>query len=112
MLERNKPFLIAEMSGNHNQSLDRALQIVEAAADSGADAIKIQTYKPETMTLDVSNGNFQISDKNSPWNGQNLYNLFNSAYTPWEWHDPIMRKAEQLGIACFSSASTVYGVET
>ena len=97
------PFVIAEMSGNHNQSLGRALKIVEAAAKSGAHALKLQTYTADTMTLNISSGEFVIDDKNSPWEGQNLYNLYKQAYTPWEWHQPIMQRANELGMICFSS---------
>tara|TARA_Y100000590_G_C15687521_1_gene1002170 strand:+ start:584 stop:1627 length:1044 start_codon:yes stop_codon:yes gene_type:complete len=98
-----KPFIIAEMSGNHNQSLNRALEIVEAAAESGASAIKLQTYTAETITLDVSEGDFFINDKKSLWKGESLFQLYKKAYTPWEWHKPIMDKARELGILCFSS---------
>ena len=75
------PFIVAEMSGNHNQSLYRAMEIVEAAADSGAHAIKLQTYTPETITLDVNNSDFTINDENSLWQGKNLHNLYKQAYT-------------------------------
>ena len=97
------PFVIAEMSGNHNQSLDRALAIVDAAAQAGAHAIKLQTYTADTMTLDVRGGSFVISDSDSLWAGQNLHDLYKTAYTPWEWHAPIMERARQLGLICFSS---------
>jgi N-acetylneuraminate synthase len=97
------PFVIAEMSGNHNQSLDRALAIVEAAAEAGANAIKLQTYTADTMTLDVRGGSFEISDTDSLWAGQNLHDLYKQAYTPWEWHQPIMERARDLGLICFSS---------
>lgn len=97
------PFLIAEMSGNHNQSLQRALQIVEAAAEAGAHAIKLQTYTADTITLDVSHGDFYIDDSNSLWEGNSLYQLYQQAYTPWEWHQPIMKRCQELGIICFST---------
>ena len=97
------PFVIAEMSGNHNQSLDRALAIVEAAAKAGAHAIKLQTYTADTMTIDVHGTGFDISDSNSLWAGQNLHDLYKQAYTPWEWHAPIMDRARELGLICFSS---------
>ena len=84
------PFIIAEMSGNHNQSLDRALEIVEAAASTGAHALKLQTYTADTLTLDINKDEFFISDEKSLWKGQSLYELFKQAYTPWEWHKPIM----------------------
>lgn len=99
----HRPFLIAEMSGNHNQSLDRALAIVEAAAKAGAHALKLQTYTPETMTLDLNEGDFHISDENSLWKGKNLFNLYKEAYTPWEWHAPIMKRCAELGMVCFST---------
>lgn len=97
------PFIIAEMSGNHNQSLERALEIVEAAAKSGAHALKIQTYTPDTMTLDLDEGEFHISDPNSLWAGTSLYKLYSEAYTPWEWHKPIFDRARELGIIAFST---------
>lgn len=97
------PFIIAEMSGNHNQSLDRALAIVEAAAETGAHALKLQTYTADTLTLDVRSDDFQIADPNSLWAGKNLHDLYKQAYTPWEWHAPIMERAAALGMACFST---------
>ena len=97
------PFIVAEMSGNHNQSLERAIEIVEAAADSGAHAIKLQTYTADTITLDINNSDFTINDENSLWQGRNLHNLYKLAYTPWEWHKPLMKKAIELGLICFSS---------
>jgi len=96
-------FIIAEMSGNHNQSLDQALKIVDAAAKAGADAIKLQTYTVDTMTLDINEGVFFISDEQSPWKGHSLYELYDLAHTPWEWHEPIMKRAEELGMICFST---------
>jgi len=97
------PFIIAEMSGNHNQSLERALTIVEAAAASGAHALKIQTYTPDTMTLNLSEREFFISDPNSLWQGYSLYDLYAKAYTPWEWHQPIFQRATELGMIAFST---------
>ena len=97
------PFVIAEMSGNHNQSIERALAIVDAAAEAGAHAIKLQTYTADTMTLDTRGGSFEISDPDSPWAGENLHKLYKKAYTPWEWHKPIMERAYELGLICFSS---------
>jgi len=97
------PFVIAEMSGNHNQSLARALEIVEAAAKTGAHALKIQTYTPDTMTLDLDEREFHISDPNSLWAGNSLYKLYGEAYTPWEWHKPIFERARELGIIAFST---------
>ena len=99
----HKPFIIAEMSGNHNQSLDRALEIVEAAASTGAHALKLQTYTADKLTLDVKEGEFFIEDKDSLWKGKSLYELYQEAYTPWEWHDPIMKRANELGMLCFST---------
>tara|TARA_Y100000739_G_C20589394_1_gene457079 strand:- start:97 stop:1149 length:1053 start_codon:yes stop_codon:yes gene_type:complete len=106
-----KPFLIAEMSGNHNQSIENALHIVDAAADSGADAIKLQTYTADTMTLNVSGGNFDIKDKESLWSGKNLYKLYQDAYTPWEWHQEIFKRASEKGLICFSSPFDITAVE-
>ncbi len=110
-----RPYLIAEMSGNHNQSLDRALEIVDAAAESGADAIKLQTYTADTMTLDLHTPDFVISDPGSLWNGRQLYELYEEAHTPWDWHGPIMERARQHGLHCFSTpfdASAVDFLET
>jgi pseudaminic acid synthase len=101
--QQHAPFVIDEMSGNHNQSLDRALEIVEAAAKTGAHALKIQTYTPETMTLDLDEREFHISDPNSLWAGTSLYKLYGEAYTPWEWHKPIFERAHELGIVAFST---------
>ncbi|NDY73274.1 pseudaminic acid synthase [Desulfobacter hydrogenophilus] len=98
-----KPFIIAEMSGNHNQSLDRALEIVEAAAKAGVHGLKIQTYTPDTMTLDLNEGEFLISDSDSLWAGKSLYELYGEAYTPWEWHKPIFDRTRELGIIPFST---------
>jgi pseudaminic acid synthase len=97
------PFIIAEMSGNHNHSLDRALDIVEAAAKSGAHALKIQTYTPDTMTIDFEEKEFYISDSESLWSGTSLYKLYSQAYTPWEWHEPIFTHAKKLGMIAFST---------
>ncbi|MFN3315967.1 MAG: N-acetylneuraminate synthase family protein, partial [Raineya sp.] len=99
----HKPFLIAEMSGNHNQSLERALQIVDAAADAGADAIKLQTYTADTLTIDFRENEFFIADKNSLWKGKSLYELYQEAYTPWEWHKTIFEHAQKRGIIAFST---------
>ena len=97
------PFIIAEMSGNHNQSFERALEIVEAAAKAGAHALKLQTYTADTMTLDVNAGDFVINDEQSLWKGNSLYDLYKIAFTPWEWHAPIMHRARALGMLCFST---------
>lgn len=101
--QNHPPFIIAEMSGNHNHSLARALDIVEAAAKTGAHALKIQTYTPDTMTLDINEREFYISDPKSPWTGSSLYSLYAQAYTPWEWHKPIFDRARDLGIIPFST---------
>ncbi len=98
----SKPMVIAEMSGNHNQSLERALEIVEVAAKTGAQCLKIQTYTPDTMTLDLDEREFYISDKNL-WTGKSLYDLYKEAYTPWEWHEPIFNMARSLGMVPFST---------
>ena len=100
---KHKPFIIAEMSGNHNQSLDRALEIVKAAAEAGADALKLQTYTADSLTLDISKEEFFIKDRNSPWQGKSLFELYEQAYTPWDWHKPIMDYAKKLNLLCFSS---------
>jgi pseudaminic acid synthase len=98
-----KPFVVAEMSGNHNQSLERALEIVAAAAKAGAHAIKLQTYKPETMTLNVERSEFRIQDPKSLWSGRHLFDLYREAHTPWEWHKRIFDFCNTLGLLCFST---------
>ena len=110
--KNHRPFIIAEMSGNHNQSLDRALEIVDAAAEAGADALKLQTYTADTMTV---KGAFTIQDKQSLWHGQELHDLYKKAYTPWEWHKAIFARAKKHGMIAFSSpfdASAVDFLET
>lgn len=97
------PFIIAEMSGNHNQSLDRALEIVDRAADCGVQAIKIQTYTADTLTLNSRKKDFLIDDPNSLWHGQYLYDLYKIAYTPWEWHKPIFDRCKERGVIGFST---------
>jgi pseudaminic acid synthase len=97
------PFVIAEMSGNHNQSLDRAFEIVDAAAAAGAHALKLQTYTADTITLDVRTDEFHIADPDSLWKGNSLHELYQRAHTPWEWHAPIMQRAKERGLLCFSS---------
>lgn len=99
----HRPYVIAEMSGNHNQSLERALEIVDAAAGSGVDAIKLQTYTADSMTIDVDAPGFVIDDPKSLWAGRRLYELYQEAHTPWEWHAPIMRRAAERGLHCFST---------
>jgi pseudaminic acid synthase len=97
------PLIIAEMSGNHNQSLARALDIVEAAAKTGVHAIKLQTYTADTMTLDLNDKAFFVNDPNSQWAGRSLYELYNEAHTPWEWHKTIFDRANELGMMAFST---------
>ncbi|WP_104494377.1 pseudaminic acid synthase [Paracoccus denitrificans] len=99
----NRPFIIAEMSGNHNASLDKALAIIDAAADVGADAIKIQTFTADSMTLDLDEGEFSIRDPKSLWFGRRLYDLYQEAMTPADWHKPIFTRAKERGILCFST---------
>jgi N-acetylneuraminate synthase len=113
--EKSRPFIIAEMSGNHNQSVDRALEIIDAAAECGADAVKLQTYTPDTMTIDHDKGLFYIDDPKSLWNGNTLYDLYKTAHTPWEWHKQIFDRAKEKGIMIFSTpfdASSVDFLET
>ena len=99
-----QPFIIAEMSGNHNQSLEKAIEIVRAAKRTGASAIKLQTYKPETLTINVKNPDFLVDDNDSLWKGSYLFELYENAYTPWEWHEAIFKEAKNLGLVYFSSA--------
>lgn len=99
----SQPFIVAEMSGNHNGSLDRALKLVEAAAACGAHALKIQTYTADTMTLGIDRGEFVVSDPESLWGGKSLYELYQQAYTPWEWHQPIFAACRRLGLIGFST---------
>jgi N-acetylneuraminate synthase len=93
-------FIISEMSGNHNQSLDKALQIVDVAAQAGVHAIKLQTYTADTLTL---KGAYTITDKKSLWYGRDLYDLYQEAHTPWEWHKALFDRAKERGIICFST---------
>ena len=97
------PFIIAEMSGNHNQSLQRALAIVDAAANAGAHGLKLQTYTPDTITIDLDEREFHISDPDNLWTGTSLYKLYGQAYTPWDWHKPIFERARALGMIPFST---------
>ena len=98
-----KPMIVAEMSGNHNQSLDKALKIVEEVAKTGAHALKIQTYTADTLTIDKKDGDFFLGDKNSLWYGMSMYELYQQAHTPWAWHRPIFERCNELGLLCFSS---------
>lgn len=98
-----RPFIIAEMSGNHNQSIDKAIRIIEVAAASGAHAIKLQTYTADTITIDQKGGLFDIKDETSLWKNRNLYDLYQEAHTPWEWHEQLFRCAKENNIICFST---------
>ena len=97
------PFIVAEMSGNHNQTLDRAIEIVDAVAKTGAHAIKLQTYTADTMTLNLNEGEFRIDDPESLWYGESLYQLYDKAHTPWEWHKPIYDRCKENNLICFST---------
>jgi pseudaminic acid synthase len=109
--QKTPPFVIAEMSGNHNQSLERAIQIVDAAVDAGAHAIKLQTASPDGLTLDVDSPDFKILDKDSLWYGKNLYQLYQEAVTPWDWHTPIFEHCRKRGIIAFSSPFELKAVD-
>ncbi len=98
-----KPFIIAEMSGNHNQSVDNAVKIIEMAAKCGADAVKLQTYTADTITINERGGLFDIKDETSLWKNRNLYELYQEAHTPWEWHQQLFECAKQNNIICFST---------
>ena len=100
---KSNPFIIAEMSGNHNQSLGRALELVDLAAKAGVDALKLQTYTADTMTLDIAEREFFIKDRDSLWSGSSLYDLYKKAHTPWEWHEPIFKRCKEVGIIGFST---------
>ena len=97
------PLIIAEMSGNHNRSMERAMALVDVAAKAGAHALKIQTYTADTMTLDLRQGEFMVSDPDSLWAGKSLYELYQQAYTPWDWHKPIFERAAAHGMLAFST---------
>jgi pseudaminic acid synthase len=99
----HRPFIVAEVSGNHNGLLSRALEIVDAVAASGAQALKLQTYRADTMTIDVDDPRFRISEGHDLWGGRNLYQLYEQAHTPWEWHRPIFERAHERGLTVFSS---------
>ena len=101
--ENSKPLFIAEMSANHNQSLTRALSIVDKAAQVGANIIKLQTYTPDTMTLDLKNNDFKIRDKKSLWYNRTLFELYTRGHTPWKWHEKIIKKAKRKKIQCIST---------
>ena len=103
-------YIIAEMSANHMQSIKRAKEIIKAAKEVGADAIKIQTYRPDTITIDCSGEEFMCTP-GSPWEGMNLYKLYESAYTPWEWHDELFEYAKECDIAMFSTPFDLTAVD-
>ena len=105
------PFIVAEMSANHNQSLDRALQIVDAVAAAGAHALKLQTYTADTMTIDAPSPEFSIDDPASLWNGETLHRLYDKAHTPWEWHRPILARCRERGLIAFSTPFDASAVE-
>jgi len=105
------PFIIAEMSGNHDGSLEKALQLVEAAAAAGAHALKLQTYTAADMTLDIRENEFIISDPDSLWSGRSLYQLYQEAHTPYAWHRPLFERCRQLGMLCFSTPFTPAAVD-
>ena len=102
ILKSNKVFIIAELSANHNQNFDLAVKTIKAMKEAGADAVKLQTYTPNTITIDCDNEYFQI--KEGLWRGKTLYQLYQEAYTPWEWQPKLKKIAEDLGLICFSSA--------
>lgn len=97
------PFIIAEMSGNHGASLEQALAIVDAAALTGVDALKIQTFTPDSMTIDMDGDDFIVTNKSSLWYGRKLYDLFKEAQTPYEWHEEIFQRSKEKGMLCFST---------
>ncbi len=97
------PVIIAELSGNHNGSLDRALELIDAAAAAGASAVKLQTYTADTMTLDSDRPGFRIENSGTPWDGWSLYDLYDAAHTPWEWHADLFERARGQGMVAFSS---------
>lgn len=102
IIGENQPaYVIAEMSGNHAGSIENAIEIIHAAKESGADCIKLQTYTPDTMTIDCNNEYFNIKD--GTWNGENLYKLYQKAYTPWEWQERLKEEADKIGIDIFST---------
>lgn len=109
-LER-EPFVIAEMSGNHNGSIDRAFALVDAAAAAGATALKLQTYTAASMTLDLDRDEFVVSDPHSQWHGKTLYALYEEAATPWEWHSTILQRCRDLGLIGFSTPFDVAAVD-
>jgi len=109
--EGHAPFVLAEMSGNHNRSLERALAIIDAAADAGAHGVKLQTYTADTMTIDHDGPGFRIDDEASPWAGYTLHRLYDEAHTPWEWHEALFARAQERGVICLSTPFDASSVE-
>ncbi|TYB47586.1 pseudaminic acid synthase [Nonomuraea sp. PA05] len=105
------PFVVAELSGNHNGSLERALAIVDAVAETGAHALKLQTYTPDTLTIDCDALPFRVGDEHELWGGESLYQLFERAHTPWAWHEPIFERARERGLIPFSAPFDATAVE-
>jgi len=97
------PFIIAEMSGNHGASLEKALKIIDIASETGVDAIKLQTFTPDSMTLNIDKDDFKVMNKKSLWYGRKLYDLFEEAQTKYEWHEAIFKRAKEKNILCFST---------
>ena len=110
ILSSSSPYIIAEMSANHLQDLNRAKDIILAAKECGANAVKLQTYRPDTITLDVHNDEF-LCTPGSPWDGMNLFDLYKTAYTPWEWHAELFAYAKEIGIDCFSTPFDLTAVD-
>ena len=98
-----RPYVVAEMSGNHNHSLERAFEIVDAAAAAGAHAMKLQTYTADSLTIDSDQADFLIDDATSLWKNRRLYQLYQEACTPYDWHAPIFARCKERGMACFST---------
>lgn len=111
LLGKDEPvYIIAEISGNHLQDIDRARKLIKIAKEIGADAVKLQTYRPDTITIDCRSEEF-LATPGSPWEGINLYDLYQSAYTPWEWHGELFEYAKEIGISCFSSPFDLSAVD-
>tara|TARA_R110002110_G_scaffold415719_1_gene654204 strand:- start:40603 stop:41634 length:1032 start_codon:yes stop_codon:yes gene_type:complete len=106
-----RPFIVAEMSGNHNRSLETALKMIEVASECGVDAVKFQTYTPDTITLDVRSDDFLVKSEANLWEGEYLYDLYKQAFTPWEWHEPMFKRCHELGLSAFSSPFDLSAVD-